>query len=216
MFGAEMSSPSLSVSSMPKNWDEYSRQGLDFASAATALGFTAVKSTTRLGFAVTRGIATTAVGLTTAIVDQALFGGSTVTSPVVGGAVASAISFVEQLALAPVFISEYITSTSFLAAHSSVNVLSVIFPGSSEASFSLASFINLVKRELHDPPDDGTLPERQFGFTSVVRAIIAWVALQGVTQEWQEKNWFKHLREIHVRDPPKSFDSVRARRSVSC
>ena len=120
----------------------------------------------------------------------------------------------EQITLAPIFFGEYITSTSLIAAHSSINVLSVIFPGSSEASFSLASFITLVKREWNEPLHGENLPEKQFGLTQIARAIVAWVALQGVTQEWQEKRWLQSLREIHVKDIPKGFDSLRARRCV--
>lgn len=162
-----------------RKWDEYSRQGVDLASSAASLGFGVVKTGTRLGFAVTRGIASTAVGLTTTLVDHTLFGGSTVARPVIGGAVSSVLSLAEQLTLAPIFISEYITSTSLIAAHSSINVLSVIFPGSSDASFSLASFITLVKREWNDPPEGEHLPQQQFGITQIARAIVAWVALQG-------------------------------------
>ena len=121
-------------------------------------------------------------------------------SLVIGGAVATAITFAEQLTLAPLNFGEYITSGSLLAAHSSINVLSVIFPGSSEASFSLASFITLVKREWNDPEFATNLPDRKFGFTEIARAIVAWVALQGVTQEWQEKIWLKSLKEIKVED----------------
>lgn len=60
-------------------------------------------------------------------------------------------------------------------------VLSLIIPGSSEASFSLVSFIDLVKREWHEPAFDHTLPERyrKFGVTELARALISWVALQG-------------------------------------
>ncbi|KAE9399150.1 hypothetical protein BT96DRAFT_1104199 [Gymnopus androsaceus JB14] len=164
---------------MVKNWDTYSRQGLDLAQSAASVGFSAAKTGTKLGFAVTRGITSTAVGLTTTAVDYAFFG-------------------------------EYITSTSVIAAHSSINVLSVIFPGSHEASFSLASFITLVKREWNEHGE--SLPEKQFGLTSIARAIVAWVALQGVTQEWQERQWFKHLKEIDVKEPPKPFDSLRSRK----
>lgn len=110
------------------------------------------------------------------------------------------ISLAEQLTLAPIFLSEYVTSTSLIAAHSSINVLSVIFPGSSDASFSLASFITLVRREWSDPAPGGSVPEKPYGITKIARAIVAWVALQGVTQEWQEKIWLKHLKEIHVKD----------------
>ncbi|KAJ6612161.1 hypothetical protein B0H10DRAFT_1808160 [Mycena sp. CBHHK59/15] len=194
-------------------WDTYSRQGIDLASYASSLTFSAVKIGTRLGFAVTRGIASTAVGITATVVDHTLFGGSTVARPVVGGAVSTVLSLAEQIALAPIFFSEYITSTSLLAAHSSINLLSVIIPGSSEASFSLSSFITLVKRELKSPAAGANLPEKQFGIRKIARATVAWVALQGVTQEWEEKRWFRYLREIHVKDAPKSFESImRARR----
>ncbi|KAF9268403.1 alpha/beta-hydrolase [Marasmius fiardii PR-910] len=197
---------------MVKNWDTYSRQGLDLASAAASFGFSAAKTGTKLGFAVTRGIASTAVGITTTVVDHTLFGGLTVTRPIIGGAVSTVLSLAEQITLAPIHLSEYITATSFLAAHSSINVLSTIFPGSSEASFSLASFITLVKREWTEPMDGGRLPSKQYGIAQVGRAIVAWVALQGVTQEWQEKRWMQHLREINVNDPHKTFDSTRTRK----
>jgi sn1-specific diacylglycerol lipase len=128
--------------------------------------------------------------------------------------VSTVLRLAEQITLAPIFFGEYITSTSLIAAHSSINVLSVIFPGSSEASFSLASFITLVKREWNEPLHGENLPEKQFGLTQIARAIVAWVALQGVTQEWQEKRWLQSLREIHVKDIPRGFDSLRARRCV--
>ncbi len=45
---------------------------------------------------------------------------------------------------------------------------------------------------------------------------MAWVALQGVTQEWQEKGWFKYLQEIDVNDAP-TVDASKARfRRLSC
>jgi hypothetical protein len=40
--------PSYALTQMVKNWHTYSRQGLDFASAASSFGFSAVKSGTRL------------------------------------------------------------------------------------------------------------------------------------------------------------------------
>ncbi|KAF5372043.1 hypothetical protein D9615_008070 [Tricholomella constricta] len=195
---------------MVKGWDTYSRQGIDLASAVTSFGFTAVKIGTRLGFAVTRTIAFAAVGVTTTVVDHAIFGGSTVTRPVVGGAVSTVISLAEQITLAPIFLSEYVTSTSLIAAHSSINVLSVIFPGSSDASFSIASFINLVRREW-SADDNG--PENYYGITQIARAIVGWVALQGVTQEWQEKIWFKHLKEIPVNEATENTRSTLSRKS---
>ncbi|KAK0490446.1 hypothetical protein IW261DRAFT_1324961 [Armillaria novae-zelandiae] len=195
-----------------ENWDSYGRNTLDLASSAASLGFSAVKAGTRLGFSVTRNVASAAVKVTTSVVDNTLFGGSDVTQPVVGGAVSSVISFAEQITLAPIFLTEYITSTSIIAAHSSINVFSVIFPGSSETSFSLVAVLALLKREWKELGYAGNLPEKQYGLTQIARGVIAWVALQGVTREWQEKRFFKSLREIHVRDPPRSIESLHARR----
>ncbi|KAG6830952.1 hypothetical protein H0H92_013663 [Tricholoma furcatifolium] len=185
---------------MVKGWDTYGRQGIDLAAAVTSCGFTAAKIGTKLGFAVTRGFVHATLGVSTAVVDYALFGGSTITRPLLAGAVLSVVSLAEQITLAPIFLSEYITSTSLIAAHSSINILSVIFPGSSDASFSLASFITLVRREWSSPMDTN-IPTKRYGIAQIARAIVAWVALQGVTQEWQEKIWLKHLREIHVKEP---------------
>ncbi|KAF7331674.1 Lipase class 3 [Mycena kentingensis (nom. inval.)] len=194
-------------------WDTATRTTIDAASSVSSLGFQLVKSGTRLGFAVTRGITSTAVGLTASAVDYTLFGGTQLARPIVGGAVSTVLSVAEAIALAPIFFSEYITSTSLLAAHSSINLLSQIIPGSSEASFSLSSFLTLVRRELNNPPAGESLPEKQFGITQIARGIVAWVALQGVTQEWDEKRWLKHMIEIPVKDVPKSFESImRARR----
>lgn len=193
---------------MVKDWDYYTRSGIDLAGTASSYAFSAAKGATKLGFAVTRKVAHTGVSAATNLVDVALFGNNPVTNPLVSGALSSVLTLAEQLTLAPIHLSEYITSTSLMAAHSSINVLSVIFPGSSDASFSLASFITLVRREWNA---DATGTGRQFGLIEVGRAMVAFVALQGVTQEWQERHWMKHLREIHVKEP-KKFDSMRARK----
>ncbi|KAH9483004.1 Diacylglycerol lipase-beta [Psilocybe cubensis] len=198
---------------MAKNWDTYSRQGIDLAHSASSFGFSAAKAGTRLGFSIARGLAAATVGLTSTVLDIALFGGSTVTRPVFGYAVSTALTIAEQITLAPIHLSEYITSTSLLAAHSSINVLAVIFPGSSDASFSLASFIDLVRREWTVQNADGTVPGNQYGLTQVARAIVGWVSLQGVTQEWQEKRWFKYLREMDVKIAPKTHRTLTHRSS---
>lgn len=156
---------------------------------------------TYIQFSIARNIASTAVGVTTTVVDFAFFGGYTVTRPVFGTAVSTVLTIAEQITLAPLQLSEYITSTSLVAAHSSINVLSVIFPGSSDASFSLASFIDLVRREWAAGEH---MPANQFGITQISCAIVGWCALQAVTQEWQEQRWFKYLREIDVKEPPKT------------
>ncbi|OBZ71967.1 hypothetical protein A0H81_08119 [Grifola frondosa] len=185
---------------MVSKWDKYGRFSLDVASTATTLGFSAAKACTKFGFSVTREIASTAVGLTGTVVDHALFGGSIGAGPLLGGAVSTAISAVEFLALTPILLGESLTSTSLVAAHSSLSALTTIFPGSDEASFSLASFVGLVRREWNEPVEREGLPEERYGFAKILKALIGWATLQGVTSEWQEQCWFKHMREIHVND----------------
>ncbi|KIJ70631.1 hypothetical protein HYDPIDRAFT_105377 [Hydnomerulius pinastri MD-312] len=187
---------------MGYDWERYGRRGVDVASAMTALAFSAVKGTTKLGFSFVRNVASNTVGATASAFDHTVFGGNEVTAPVIEGAVSSAINFAETLTLAPIFLGEYISSASLRAAHSSIDILSVIFPGSSEASFSLVSFIDLVKREWDNPAPREGIPSKKYGITEVARALVAWVALQGVTQEWHEKQWSTYLREVQVHDLP--------------
>ena len=89
-----------------------------------------------------------------------------------GGAVSTAISAVESLALAPILIGESITSTSLIAAHSTLSALATIFPGSDEASFSLASFAQLVWREWSNPADSDGLPEERYGVAKIAKALM--------------------------------------------
>lgn len=132
--------------------------------------------------------------------DHTVFG-INVTAPVIEGAVTTAINFAEAITLAPIFLGEYISSASLRAAHGSIDILSVIFSGSTEASFSLVSFIQLVKREWDNPAaPNGCISQKRYGITEVGKAVIAWVALQGITQEWHEKEWSSYLREIEVHD----------------
>lgn len=156
----------------------------------------------------TRGLVSSAVALTSTVVDFTLFGGYTVTRPVFGAAVSTVLTIAEQITLTPIHLSECITSTSLIAAHSSINVLSAIFPGSSDASFSLASFIDLVRREW---TRGEITPEKHYGITQVARAIVGWSSLQGITQEWQEKRWFSYLREIDIKEVPKTPRTVARR-----
>ncbi|KIO03045.1 hypothetical protein M404DRAFT_146492 [Pisolithus tinctorius Marx 270] len=186
---------------MRYDWERYSRQGIDVASTLTALAFSAVRTTTKFGFSLVRNVASSTVGATANALDYTVFGNN-VTAPVIEGAVASAINFAEALTLAPIFLGEYISAASLRVAHSSIDILSIIFSGSTEASFSLVSFIHLVKREWYNPAaPKGSIPRKNYGIREVGKAIVAWVALQGVTQEWHEKEWKNSLREIEVHDP---------------
>lgn len=124
------------------------------------------------------------------------------------GAASAAVNSLESVFLAPLLLGETFTSTSLVAAHSSLSILATIFPGSDEASFSLASFIELVRREWSDPAAPESLPEERYTPAQVAKALVAWATLQGVTSEWQEQQWLKHMREIDVNDLADEPDSA--------
>ena len=134
------------------------------------------------------------------MLDYGLFGGRTGAGPVLSGAVASTLSVIEQITMAPILISESLTSTSFTAAISSLDLISEIMPGGEEATFSLGSFVQLVRREWTDPAGKHFLPEKRYSALQVAKALVAWATLQGLTRDWQEKQWSHYLREIHLHD----------------
>ena len=149
-------------------------------------------------FSITRGITTTAAGLTGSVLDYGLFGGRTSAGPVLSDAVASTLSVIEQITLAPILISESLTSTSFTAAIGSLDLVCAIMPGGKEATFSLYSFIQLVRREWTDPVGKHFLPEKRYSVLQVAKALVAWATLQDLTHGWQEKQWSPYLRRIHL------------------
>ena len=112
-----------------------------------------------------------------------------------------ALAAIEQLALIPIFIGESLTSASLIAAYSSIDALSSLFPGSQETSFSIASFVNLMRNDWNNPELGEHLPEEHFGVGEAARALLAWGTLQGVTYDWQVAKWSKCLSEIPRQDP---------------
>lgn len=107
----------------------------------------------------------------------------------------------EQLVLVPIFVGESLTSASLIAAYSSIDALSSLFPGSQETSFSIASFINLMRNDWSNPELGEHLPEEHFSVGEAARALFAWGTLQAVTYDWQVTQWSKHLSEIPREDP---------------
>lgn len=132
------------------------------------------------------------------VVDHALFGGSTDAGHVAHDKVAYAIDAIESYAMAPILIGETVASTSLVAVASSLSTLQTIFPDRSEASFSLRSFVQLVRREWHQPAGFDGLPMERFCAIDVTKGLIGWVTLQGMSNRWQEGQWFKSLREINL------------------
>jgi hypothetical protein len=70
--------------------------------------------------------------------------------------------------------------------------------GTNEASFSLAEFVTLVRREWNDPVLKDRLPadKDKYGVVAVGKALIAWAALQCATRGWHEDRWRENMREI--------------------
>jgi len=120
-----------------------------------------------------------------------------------------ALAAIEQLALIPVFIGESLTSAFLIAAYSSIDALSSLFPGSQETSFSIASFVNLMRNDWNNPELGEHLPEEHFGVGEAARALLAWGTLQDVTYDWQVAKWSKCLSEIPREDPIPSPNRLR-------
>lgn len=180
--------------------DKYGRFGLDAATAVTTIGFAAAKATTKLGFSVTRSVASTAVGVTGTALDFTL-GNNLGASATLERATFVTLAAAEQLALVPIFIGESLTSASLIAAYSSIDALSSLFPGGEETSFSIASFINLMRNDWNNPELGEHLPEEHFSVGEAARALFAWGTLQGVTYDWQVTKWSKYLSEIPREGP---------------
>jgi sn1-specific diacylglycerol lipase len=111
-------------------------------------------------------------------------------------AVESIFQAVEHLALLPVFVGESLTSASLIALYSSMDALSSLFPSGEETTFSIASFVNLMRNDWNNPELGEHLPEEHFSAAEAVRALVAWGTLQSVTYDWQVTKWSKYLREI--------------------
>jgi len=145
------------------------------------------------------------------VLDYGLFGGRTSAGPILSGAVASTLSVIEQIMLAPILISESLTSTSFTAAIGSLDIVSAIMPGGEEGTFSLYNFAQLVRREWTDPAGKNFLPEKRYSVLQVAKALAAWATLQDLTHGWQEKQWLPYLRRIHLQNSsPSNVDPLQS------
>jgi sn1-specific diacylglycerol lipase len=119
------------------------------------------------------------------------------TGVILATSITASLNLIEQVAMLPLDIGQALTSTSITLASSSVDVLTSMF-GTHEASFSLAEFVTLVRREWNDPVLKERLPidKDKYGLISVGKALIAWAALQCATRGWHESRWRNNMREI--------------------
>jgi sn1-specific diacylglycerol lipase len=127
--------------------------------------------------------------------DYVLTGQSNGTGPVLGLAVSSAFGIAESIAIGSIMLGERAASASFEAAQDSVDLLAGLF-GNDEASFSLAAFGQLVRREWNNPVLAEHLPEKRYKLSSMIQALMAWAAIQKVTQFYTEIQWFQFVREV--------------------
>ncbi|KDQ14214.1 hypothetical protein BOTBODRAFT_110458 [Botryobasidium botryosum FD-172 SS1] len=204
-------------SSVPNKLRSYSSNGLQAASAASAVGFYAATRGTQFGFSIARGVISTIISTTATIGDHIIYGRNAGTGDLINGMADSALSFVESAALAPIQLGQTITSTSLVAAAFSIDSLTKFFE-SDETSFSLGAFVKLVRREWNEPVGAEELPEKRYSVTQVLRALITWAAIQAVTREFNEKRWLDAMVEVDVgaaksRQPEEDADQPRGRKS---
>jgi sn1-specific diacylglycerol lipase len=127
--------------------------------------------------------------------DYFLTGRNNGTGLVLGLAVSSAFGIAESIAIGSIILGERIASATFETAYDSVNLLSGLFEND-EASFSLAAFGQLVRREWNNPVMAEHLPEKRYNLSSMIQALMAWAAIQKVTQFHTEIQWFQFIREL--------------------
>jgi len=172
-----------------------SRWGIETASTIANAGFKAAKFGTNLGFGVARGISSNFASGAGTIADYAFTGRNNGTGLALGLAVSSVFGFAESVAIGSITLGEKIAAASIAAAQDSVDMLSGLF-GNDEASFSLAAFGQLVRREWSDPVMAEHLPEKRYSLPAMMQALMAWAAIQNVTHFYTEIQWFQDLREV--------------------
>ncbi|GJJ07780.1 hypothetical protein Clacol_001985 [Clathrus columnatus] len=146
-------------------------------STLTSVGFGVAKASTHLGFAIARSI----VGL----------------API--PFLKTSLDHLENFSLLPLLLGESIASTSFTAASTAIS--NFLDSNDTEASFSLASFVTLVRNEWAEMGAAGR------SVIEVARAVAAWAAIQGFTKEWSEDRWLQHTTELLEKDILPPFDS---------
>lgn len=110
----------------------------------------------------------------------------------------TSLNHLENVSLLPILLGETITSTSLVAASAAISYL--LQHTETEASFSLTSFVELVRREWAEFGVAGR------SVIEVSRAIAAWAAIQGFTKQWSEERWLKAVVELtpdDLKPPPR-------------
>lgn len=161
---------------------------MDFL-ADSAFGL-ALKST-RFGLSVARKVTGTVATLSGTILDQT-FSLSAPQSAFLSGPTStflrstseSTFDLIDYLTLTPLVLSQKIASSIFTTKEA-------------EPSFTLAAFVQLVRREMDDPAQrvDGV----DHTFTGVLHSLAAWVGLQSSTAAWGDGRMMSGLREVNVR-----------------
>lgn len=102
----------------------------------------------------------------------------------------ASLNQLESLSLLSILLGESIASTSLTAASTSLDAITNLIYADDEASFSLASFVTLVRNEWAEHGPTGR------SVTEVARAVAAWAAIQGFTKQWSEARWLRSTVEL--------------------
>jgi sn1-specific diacylglycerol lipase len=150
-------------------------------------------------FNVARGATKTVCVIGGVFIDTALpaSGTGTASGMALAYLVTSGIDLAEMITMVPMKIGQSITSTSLVAASGSVDVLSSVF-GTHEASFSLAEFVTLVRREWNSPLMADQLPEdkEKYSVLAVARSLVAWATLQRATSDHHVAKWLDAMEPV--------------------
>ncbi|KAJ3299560.1 hypothetical protein HK104_008446 [Borealophlyctis nickersoniae] len=140
------------------------------ANIVTKVGFKAAKHGTRRGIGFAKDIVN-GVGEATGLEAVGL-------TPLISGG----LSIAEFFAIAGIEVGKFWTDFGLGAAGGSIQALDNVF-GSTDTALAIRGFTALVGRELQRREADGARSLADIGTLNTVRGIIAWVALQSLTNE---------------------------------
>ncbi|KAN0066379.1 hypothetical protein ACQY0O_000473 [Thecaphora frezii] len=182
----------------------FSSQGLSAATAVSSTGFALARGATAFGLNLAKRITQGLVAIPAMAVDGAVTGtvtGSNDATPSLAKlahmTVGGFFDVISLVALGGIDVTSALTGAGLGAAGSGVEGLQRWM--GSEVLRSLSEFSELVKREWN--ADDDALPPGGIPAYSVIgitQALTAWVCIQLVTREYQERRILKSLIEVDL------------------
>ncbi|EPQ32162.1 uncharacterized protein PFL1_00359 [Pseudozyma flocculosa PF-1] len=184
----------------------YSSQGLGAANSASSTGFAFARGATAFGLNLAKRITQGLVALPAMAVDGALTGtvpgsndGTPSLAKVAHMTVGGFFDAISMVALGGIDVTSAITGAGLGAAGTGVEGLRRWM--GSEVLRSLSEFSKLVKREWN--ADDDALPPGgipAYSIIGITQALTAWVCIQLVTRDYQERRMLKSMIEIDLNE----------------